>query len=72
VSGFHFMSLLHQKEIFGEKQLTIKAAKCYIYFFMLTHILIISTKNESGKLDPEMHQVKKGNEWYFGMKIHIG
>jgi IS5 family transposase len=31
-----------------------------------------STKNASGKRDPEMHQTKKGNEWYFGMKAHIG
>lgn len=31
-----------------------------------------STKNKSGKRDPEMHQVKKGNEWHFGMKAHIG
>jgi transposase, IS5 family len=31
-----------------------------------------STKNSSGKRDPEMHQTKKGNEWYFGMKAHIG
>ena len=31
-----------------------------------------STKNQSGKRDPEMHQVKKGNEWHFGMKMHIG
>lgn len=31
-----------------------------------------STKNSSGKRDPEMHQVKKGNEWFFGMKAHIG
>src|SRR5471032_2754760 len=31
-----------------------------------------STKNSSGKRDPEMHQVKKGNQWYFGMKAHIG
>jgi IS5 family transposase len=31
-----------------------------------------STKNDSGKRDPEMHQVMKGNEWYFGMKAHIG
>jgi IS5 family transposase len=31
-----------------------------------------STKNESGKRDPEMHQTKKGNEWHFGMKGHIG
>ena len=31
-----------------------------------------STKNESGKRDPEMRQTKKGNEWHFGMKVHIG
>lgn len=31
-----------------------------------------STKNEEGKRDPEMHQSKKGNQWYFGMKLHIG
>lgn len=31
-----------------------------------------STKNKSGERDPEMHQTKKGNQWYFGMKVHIG
>lgn len=31
-----------------------------------------STKNQTGKRDPEMHQSKKGNQWYFGMKAHIG
>ena len=31
-----------------------------------------STKNEDKARDPEMHQVKKGNQWYFGMKVHIG
>jgi transposase, IS5 family len=31
-----------------------------------------STKNADGERDPEMHQTKKGNEWYFGMKAHIG
>jgi IS5 family transposase len=31
-----------------------------------------STKNEEKKRDPEMHQTKKGNQWYFGMKAHIG
>lgn len=31
-----------------------------------------STKNASGERDPEMHQTEKGNEWYFGMKAHIG
>ena len=31
-----------------------------------------STKNASGKRDPEMHSTKKGNQWHFGMKAHIG
>lgn len=31
-----------------------------------------STKNKDGERDPEMHQTKKGNEWHFGMKMHIG
>lgn len=31
-----------------------------------------STKNEEGKRDPQMHQTKKGNQWHFGMKAHIG
>jgi IS5 family transposase len=31
-----------------------------------------STKNEKKERDPEMHQTKKGNEWHFGMKLHIG
>ena len=31
-----------------------------------------STKNKDGKRDPEMHQSKKGNDWHFGMKAHVG
>jgi IS5 family transposase len=31
-----------------------------------------STKNRDKKRDPEMHQTKKGNQWYFGMKVHVG
>ena len=31
-----------------------------------------STKNEDKKRDPEMTQTKKGNQWHFGMKAHIG
>lgn len=31
-----------------------------------------STKNADGQRDPEMHQTKKGNQWHFGMKVHIG
>jgi IS5 family transposase len=31
-----------------------------------------STKNQEGKRDPEMHQTAKGQQWYFGMKAHVG
>jgi len=31
-----------------------------------------STKNRDKTRDPEMHQTKKGNQWHFGMKVHIG
>ena len=31
-----------------------------------------STKNRKGERDPQMHQTKKGKQWYFGMKAHIG
>jgi IS5 family transposase len=29
------------------------------------------TKNEAGERDPDMHQTKKGNQWYFGMKAYV-
>jgi transposase, IS5 family len=31
-----------------------------------------STKNATGERDPEMRQTRKGNAWYFGMKVHVG
>ena len=31
-----------------------------------------STKNKDKSRDPEMHQTRKGNQWHFGMKMHIG
>jgi len=31
-----------------------------------------STKNKDKARDPEMHQTRKGNQWYFGFKVHIG
>lgn len=31
-----------------------------------------STKNQDKARDPDMHQTKKGNQWYFGMKAHVG
>src|SRR2546430_10782450 len=31
-----------------------------------------STKNATGTRDPEMRQTRKGNQWFFGMKVHVG
>jgi IS5 family transposase len=31
-----------------------------------------STKNKAGARDPEMSSTRKGNDWYFGMKAHVG
>lgn len=31
-----------------------------------------STKNSTGERDPEIKQTKKGNQWYFGLKAHVG
>ncbi len=31
-----------------------------------------STKNEKREREPEMHQTRKGNQWFFGMKMHLG
>jgi IS5 family transposase len=31
-----------------------------------------STKNAAEERDPEMHQTRKGKQWYFGMKVHVG
>jgi IS5 family transposase len=53
----------------GERQLLLKEGT-------LVDATIIaappSTKNAGKARDPEMHQTKKGNEWHFGMKAHIG
>jgi IS5 family transposase len=76
----HFRHLLEQHQL-GEKLL---AAQSEIFekegWIMrggsIVDATIIaapsSTKNATGTRDPEMHQTKKGNQWYFGMKAHIG
>lgn len=56
-------------EILSEKGLMLKAGSA------VDATLISapgSTKNGSGERDPEMHQTKKGNQRYFGMKAHVG
>lgn len=56
-------------EILSEKGLMLKAGSAVDATLISAPS---STKNGSGKRDPEMHQTKKGNQWYFGMKAHLG
>ena len=64
------------REIFEAVKAHLEAAGVLLRQGTIVDATIIaapsSTKNASGERDPEMHQTKKGNEWYFGMKAHIG
>ena len=64
------------REIFEAVKAHLEAAGVLLRQGTIVDATIIaapsSTKNASGKRDPEMHQTRKGNEWYFGMKAHIG
>jgi IS5 family transposase len=62
--------------IFREVRSLLEEKRLYLKSGTIVDATIISapssTKNASGKRDPEMKQTKKGNNWYFGMKLHIG
>jgi len=64
------------QQIFDAVKVHLEAAGVLLRHGTIVDATIIaapsSTKNEKGKRDPEMHQTKKGNQWYFGMKAHIG
>lgn len=64
------------RQIFNEVSTWLSEAGVLIKEGTLLDATIIeapsSTKNKTGERDPEMHQTKKGNQWYFGMKAHIG
>lgn len=65
-----------QKKIFDEVQNVLKEAGMQVKGGTIIDATIIeshdSTKNADKERDPEMHSVKKGNKWYFGMRVHIG
>ena len=80
VSILRFRHLLEEHDL-GPKILQVINAKLSAHGLMLktgteVNATLISaptsTKNKSGKRDPQMHQTKKGNQWHFGMKCHIG
>ena len=76
----NFRHLLEQhglaREIFETVKAYLQAAGLLLRQGTIVDATIIaapsSTKNSTGERDPEMHQTKKGNQWYFGMKAHVG
>src|SRR6187399_933183 len=64
------------KVLFDEVGATLEERGLLMRSGTLVYATIIaappSTKNKSKARDPEMHQTKKGNQWHFGMKAHIG
>jgi IS5 family transposase len=76
----HFRHLLEKhnltKEIFEQTQRYLTAKGLLLREGTIVDATIInapsSTKNRDKKRDPEMKQTKKGNQWYFGMKAHVG
>ncbi len=76
----HFRHLLEQQQL-GEALLETINARLAGQGLRLSAGTIVdasiiaapsSTKNQRRARDPEMHQTRKGNEWHFGMKLHIG
>jgi IS5 family transposase len=76
----HFRHLIEKHEIgeriFSDVKARLDQAGLLMHGGSIVDATIIaapsSTKNREGKRDPEMHQTKKGNQWYHGMKIHAG
>lgn len=76
----HFRHLIEDNKIgemiFNDVKARLDKAGLIMHGGTIVDATIISapssTKNKDGKRDPEMHQTKKGNQWYHGMKIHSG
>jgi IS5 family transposase len=75
-----FRRLLEEKELTASIFTTINAHLAEKGLLMRAGTIVdatliaapSSTKNQDGERDPDMHQAKKGNQWHFGMKAHIG
>ena len=76
----HFRHLLERywltEQIFAEVRTLLEEKKLLLKSGTIVDATIISaptsTKNASQERDPEMHQVKKNQQWHFGMKVHVG
>jgi IS5 family transposase len=64
------------RQIFGEVSALLSERKLLMREGTIVDATIIaapsSTRNARKERDPQMHQTEKGNQWYFGMKAHIG
>lgn len=79
---FYFISAICSKKnkpgekIFADVNQRLDKARLMMHGETIVDASLIaapkSTKNQTKERDPEMHQPKKGNEWYFGMKVHTG
>jgi len=78
VCKFRHLLEEHQlgEQILGMVNLYLQAREVCITTGTIVDATILhapsSTKNREQQRDPEMHQTKKGNQWYFGMKAHVG
>ena len=73
----HLLEAHHLTEaIFAEVRTILEQRNLLLKFGTIVDATIInapsSTKNAARQRDPEMHQTRKGKNWYFGMKFHIG
>lgn len=76
----HFRHLIEDNKIgekvFADVKARLEKAGLMMHGGTIVDATIISapssTKNKEGRRDPEMHQTKKGNQWYHGMKVHSG
>ena len=76
----HFRHLIEEnnigEKIFDDVKSRLEKAGLMMHDGTIVDATIIAapgpTKNREGKRDPEMHQTKKGNQWYHGMKVHSG
>ena len=75
-----FRHLLEEKHL-SERMLAVVNTRLTEQGLMLRNGTVVdatliaapsSTKNQTRSRDPEMHQTKKGNQWYFGCKAHVG
>src|SRR5204862_5523951 len=78
VCKFRHLLEAHQlgEQILGQVNLHLQAQGVRITTGTIVDATILhaptSTKNREQQRDPEMHQTKKGKQWYFGMKAHVG